>query len=68
MEFSVVCSGQILLHTFALRKGHGLSHIIQLQVLVTIWPGSGYVSTRNMAPELPIVLEVLTDNLENDFL
>ena len=31
------------------------------------WAGSGYVSTRNVAAELPVLLDVLGDDLENDF-
>ena len=29
--------------------------------------GSGYVSTRNVAAELPVMLDVLADDLENNF-
>ena len=33
----------------------------------TSGPGSGYVSIRNMAAELPLMLDVLTDDWENYF-
>ena len=37
------------------------------RMLSTNGPGSGYVSIRNMAAELPLMLDVLTDDWENDF-
>ena len=58
MEFSVVYSGQMELHFFALRKWNRLNHIICSEVSVTRGLWSGYVSTRNM----------VADDLENDCL
>ena len=58
MEFLVVCSGQMELHFFALRKWNRLNHNICSEVSVTRGLWSGYVSTRNM----------VADDLENDCL
>ena len=67
MEFSVAFSGQMELHFFALKKRSGLNRIIRWEVSDASGPGSGYVSIRNMAAELPVMLDVLADDLENNF-
>ena len=46
------------LHFFALRKWNGLNCIIWLEVSFTSGLGFGYVSTRNMAAELPVMFDV----------
>lgn len=55
------------LHFFALSKRYGLNRTILLEVPDGSGPGSWYVSTTNMAAELPVALDVLADDLENDF-
>ena len=68
IEFSVAFSGHIELHFFPLRKRNRLNCIIWSEVSDTSGPGSRYISaTRNMAAELHVVLEVLSDDLENYF-
>ena len=69
MEFSVVFSGQMELHFFPLRKRNRLNRIIWSEFSDASGPGSGYISTstRNMVAELPVVLDVLSNDLENYF-
>ena len=68
MEFSVALSGQMELHFLALRKRDRLSCIIWSEVSEvseTRESGSGYILTRIMAAELPEVLDVSSDDLQN---
>ena len=68
MEFSVAISGQMELHFLALRKRDRLSRIIWSEVSEVSEAresGSGYISTRIMAAELPEVLDVSSDDLQN---
>ena len=67
MEFLVVFSERMELHFLALRKRKGLNRIIWWEVSDASGPGSGYVSTRNMAAELPVMIDVLAEDLENKF-
>ena len=66
MEFSVAFSGQMELHFLILSKRDGLSRrIIWSEVSDASEPGYGYISTRNMAAELPEVLDFSSDDLHN---
>ena len=67
MEFSVAFSGQVKLHFLNLSKRDRSGRIIRSEVSDTSEPGSGYISTRNMAAELPEVLDVPLDDLHNNF-
>ena len=53
------------LHFFPLRERNRLNCSISLEVSDANRPGSGYISTRNMVAELPVVLDVLSDGLLN---
>ena len=67
MGFLVVLSGQTELYFFALRDRNRLNCIIWSEVLDASGPRSGYISTRNQAAKLPVVLDVLSDDLEYYF-
>ena len=67
MELSVAFFGQMELHFLALRIRDRPSRIIQSEVSDASEPRPGYISTRNMAAELPEVVGVSSDDLQNYF-
>ena len=67
MEFFGSVLGQMELRYFPLRKRNRLNRIIRSEVSDACGPGSGYISTRNMVAELPVVLDVSSNDLEKYF-
>ena len=67
MEFLVVFFWTNGTALFPTKKRNRLNRTIWSEVSDASWPGSGYISTRNKAAELPVVLDVLSDELENFF-
>ena len=64
MEFSVAFSWQIELHFFPLRKRNRYNRIIWSEFQMPV--GRVHImSTRNMVAELNVVLDVLSEGLEN---